>query len=62
MISAMQKETFPKIEVLPHPVEVVLDWAERAWKFGRSVIKNTNVQFEDTGAVPMLDAHLDEGR
>lgn len=58
----MEKQVFPKIEVLPHPIEAGIDLVARAFKYAKSVVTNTNVQFENTGAAPMLDRHLDEGR
>ncbi len=39
----MEKNLFPKMEVLPHPIEVGLDLVARAFQFARSIVVNTNV-------------------
>lgn len=36
---------FPKLEVLPHKVEVALDLAQRAGSYVMRIVRNTNVPF-----------------
>lgn len=40
----MARNPFPRIEVLPHPVEVALDTAQKAGSYVMRLIRNTNVQ------------------
>lgn len=69
----INQNPFPRMNVVPDSVERLFNLAERAWKYGRSIIKNTNVQFLPTeplargdhpprGASAMLDAALDAPR
>ena len=66
-MQSINQNPMPKLEVLPHAVEKAFEYAERAWKFGRSILRNTNVPNhmsnhyhpEHFGAAAMLDEHLD---
>lgn len=73
----INQNPMPEIRVLPDGVERAFDLASRVVKYGRRIIKNTNIQFlpnqplasseypkhpERRGAAAMLDAALDDNQ